>query len=205
MSREAIDAVTVTGRQELPPLRGVSYHAFVDPSGGSQDSMTLAIAHRHRDRAILDALREVRPPFSPEQVVAEFVDLLRLYRVTRVRGDRYGGEWARQPFRQHGVVYQVCETAKSDLYRTLLPSLNSGQVELLDLPRLRAQLSTLERRTSRGGRDAIDHAPRAHDDVVNAAAGALVDVLSRRPGVTTAQIMAINTRAASSPPPRPIF
>ena len=34
VSREAIDAVTVTGRQELPPLRGVSYDAFVDPSGG---------------------------------------------------------------------------------------------------------------------------------------------------------------------------
>jgi hypothetical protein len=46
-------------------------------------------------------------------------------------------------------------------------------VELLDLPRLIAQLCSLERRTARGGRDSIDHPPKAHDDVANVAAGAL--------------------------------
>ena len=34
-----------------------------DPSGGSSDSMTLAIAHRENGSAVLDAIREVRPPF----------------------------------------------------------------------------------------------------------------------------------------------
>jgi hypothetical protein len=43
----------------------------------------------------------------------------------------------------------------------------------LDVPRLHAQLVGLERRTARGGRDSIDHAPGAHDDLANAAAGAL--------------------------------
>jgi hypothetical protein len=33
---------------------------------------------------------------------------------------------------------------------------------------LAAQLCALERRTSRGGRDSIDHAPGAHDDLANA-------------------------------------
>jgi hypothetical protein len=32
----------------------------------------------------------------------------------------------------------------------------------------------LERRTSRAGKDSIDHPPGAHDDIANAAAGALV-------------------------------
>jgi hypothetical protein len=36
------------------------------------------------------------------------------------------------------------------------------------------QLTSLERRTSRGGRDSIDHAPGSHDDIANAVAGALV-------------------------------
>jgi hypothetical protein len=45
---------------------------------------------------------------------------------------------------------------------------------LLDHPRLATQLVGLERRTARGGRDSIDHAPGAHDDIANAAAGALV-------------------------------
>jgi hypothetical protein len=56
----------------------------------------------------------------------------------------------------------------------LLPLLNGHRVELLEHPRLAAQLSGLERRTSRGGRDSIDHGAGGHDDVANAAAGALV-------------------------------
>ena len=52
--------------------------------------------------------------------------------------------------------------------------MNSHRVELLDHRRLALQLAGLERRTSRGGKDSIDHAPRAHDDLANAAAGALL-------------------------------
>ena len=151
--------------------RASSTVGFLDPSGGSQDAMTLAISHRDEDRAVLDAVREVRPPFSPEAVVREFAALLHAYAVTRVRGDRYGGEWPREQVRKAGIEYEVCETAKSDLYKELLPALNSGHVELLDHTRLRAQLAGLERRTARGGRDSIDHAPGSHDDLINAAAG----------------------------------
>jgi hypothetical protein len=60
-----------------------------------------------------------------------------------------------------------------------LPELNSRNVALLDSPRLVAQLCGLERRTSRGGRDIIDHAPGSHDDIANAVAGALVMAIRR--------------------------
>jgi hypothetical protein len=80
----------------------------------------------------------------------------------------------------HGVDYQTASQPKSDIYLTLLPLINSGRVELLDHPRLTAQLCALERRTARGGRDSIDHAPGAHDDVINAAAGAFVYAAQRR-------------------------
>ena len=46
--------------------------------------------------------------------------------------------------------------------------------------RLVAQLLNLERRTSRAGRDSIDHAPRAHDDMANAAAGALLAAVAKQ-------------------------
>jgi hypothetical protein len=52
---------------------------------------------------------------------------------------------------------------------------------LLDLRRLTAQLCGLERRTTRGGRDSIDHAPGGHDDLANAVAGALLLTAARRP------------------------
>ncbi|MGI4797883.1 MAG: hypothetical protein ACRYG8_28315, partial [Janthinobacterium lividum] len=188
VSREVVDGVIVPGRREALPLPGQRYVAFVDPSGGSADSMTLAIAHAVEERAhgqvtrrpVLDVVREVRPPFSPESCVAEFCALLKEYRCTEVTGDRYAGEWPREQFRKLGVVYKLADKPKSDIYRDLLPLLNSGKVELLDLPRLTAQLCGLERRTARGGRDSIDHAPGAHDDLVNAVAGALLLVGSAR-------------------------
>jgi hypothetical protein len=176
ISREAVQAVVTPGRLELPRVAGVRYHAFVDPSGGSQDSMTLAVAHRHADgSAVLDCLREVRPPFSPESVAAEFAQTAKAYGCSRVVGDRYAGEWPREQFRQRGVQYVPSERTKSELYVEVLPLVNAGRCALLDAPRLAAQFCALERRTGRGtGRDSIDHAPGAHDDLANAAAGALV-------------------------------
>lgn len=178
--RERIEAVVSPDVHERPPISTVSYSAFVDPSGGQQDSMTMAIGHKEGMVAILDAVRERRPPFSPEDVVAEFAALLKSYRIGRVQGDRYAGEWPREAFRKQGIAYEASAKPKSDLYRDLLPRINSGEVDLLDEPRLVAQLCGLERRTSRGGRDSIDHAPGQHDDVANAVAGCLVQVIGRR-------------------------
>jgi hypothetical protein len=174
LDREAIAAVTIGGRRELPRVDGLRYVAFVDPSGGSADSFALAVAHREGERAILDLLRERRPRFSPDAVVAEYAETLKAYGITYVTGDRYAGEFARERFLAHGVGYEPSERTKSDLYRELLPAVNAARVELLDVPRLAAQLVGLERRVSRGGRDSIDHLPGGHDDVANAAAGALV-------------------------------
>ena len=102
----------------------------------------------------------------------EFAATLKLYGCREVYGDRYGGQWPRERFREHGIDYQVSNRTKSQIYGEFLPLLNSGRVELLDDARLIAELVGLERRTARGGRDTIDHAPGAHDDLINAAAGA---------------------------------
>jgi len=174
VSREVIDAAIVAGRHELPRVEGIHYVAFVDPSGGSADSMTLAVAHMEDSRVVLDLVRERRPPFSPDDVAREFAETLKAYGVTSVRGDRYGGQWPRERLQVHGVEYMPADKPKSDLYRDLLPMLNSGRVELLDHPRLIAQLCQLERRTARGGRDSVDHPPGAHDDIANVVAGAVV-------------------------------
>jgi hypothetical protein len=142
--------------------------------------MTLAVAHLHDNLAVLDAVREWRPPFSPDAVVQECAALLKSYGLSTVRGDRYAGEWPRERFKVHGITYQPSEQTKSELYLALLPLLNSERVELLDIPRIVTQLCGLERRTSRGGRDSIDHAPNAHDDIANAVAGAIVNAASKK-------------------------
>ena len=168
MSREAILPCVSLDVRERAPMSSVRYHAFVDPSGGSADSMTLAIGHREKDVIVIDAVRERRPPFSPEDVVAEFSALLKSYRITRITGDRYAGEWPRERFREHGISYEPAQKPKSDLYRDMLPIINSRKLDLLDDARLLTQMLGLERRTARGGRDSIDHAPGAHDDLANA-------------------------------------
>jgi hypothetical protein len=183
LSREAIEAVVNWRVLERPPLSGRKYFGFVDPSGGSNDSMTLAIAHKEGDAGVLDVIRERQPPFSPESVTSEFAELLRQYRVSKIKGDRYGGEWVRESFRRHGISYDPADKPKSDLYGDLLPLVNSGKVELLNNKRLVAQLVGLERRTSRAGRDSIDHGPGGHDDLANACAGALVTALAKKPQI----------------------
>ena len=60
-----------------------------------------------------------------------------------------------------------------------LPLLNSGRIVLPKSDRLTNQLVGLERRTSRAGKDSIDHAPNAHDDLANAVAGA-ADLIAGR-------------------------
>jgi hypothetical protein len=183
ISIEAVNACVTKGLYERPYDPKLSYLAFVDPSGGSADSFTLCIGHSDfaRQTIIIDLLREVRPPFSPEAVVEEFCRTLKTYRINRVTGDRYAGEWPREQFSKLGIIYEPSAAPKSELYRDLLPLINSARIELLDHNKLVNQLSGLERRTARGGKDSIDHAPGAHDDVANAVAG-LASLANRHNG-----------------------
>jgi hypothetical protein len=174
ISADALEAATIPGRYELGPVHGIAYQAFTDPSGGSKDAFTLVISHIEKGICILDCIRYRTPPFSPEAVAAEFAKVIKSYGLSTVSGDRYGGEWPREQFQKYGVSYKTADKTKSEIYGELLPLINSGKVELLDNELLHRQLLNLERRTSRAGKDSIDHPPGAHDDIANAAAGALV-------------------------------
>ncbi len=102
ISREVVDRCIVPGRYELPPS-GHTYFAFCDPSGGSSDSMTMAIAHAENGMAVLDLVREVKPPFSPDEVVKQFVETMKAYGISKVVGDNYAAMWPKERFSVHGV------------------------------------------------------------------------------------------------------
>jgi hypothetical protein len=179
VSYEVVESAVDPGLFERPPLPGMHYFAFIDPSGGSSDSMAMAIAHREGDNAIIDLLREVIPPFKPENVCRDFAADLKRYRCMSPRVDRYGAEWVRTAFKRHGIEALPASKPKADLYGDLLPPLNSGLVSLLDNHRAIAQIASLERRTSRAGKDSIDHPPGGRDDIANVIAGAVHLVLAR--------------------------
>ena len=97
VSLEVVEAC-VSGYHEPGPRSDVTYRGFIDPSGGSENSMTLAIAHKtpKRDEMIvIDVIREARPPFSPEAVVDEFAALCKLYRITKITGDHLAASSSR--------------------------------------------------------------------------------------------------------------
>jgi hypothetical protein len=153
---------------ELAPAANCRFFGFVDPSGGSGgDAFTVAISHRDGDGVVIDAVRERRPPFSPGDVIAEFSNLLKSYRISTVTGDKWAGGFPPEQFAKHGISYEPAAKTKSDLYLDLLSLLNSGRIVLPRNDRLVQQLATLERRTARGGKDSIDHGPGAHDDIAN--------------------------------------
>jgi hypothetical protein len=200
VSREIVEACIVPHRHELPPMANVPYVAFCDPSGGSADSMTLAVTHRSKDGySVLDAVRERKPPFSPEVVAAEFAGLLKSYGVHVVTGDRHGGEWLRERFAVHGIRYEIASQTSSDIYRAALPLLNDGRAELFDAPRLVAQLCGLERRVSRSGKELIGAVSNGHDDVALAVCGALLLAQAATPSLWKADAFLL----AGAPVPLP--
>jgi hypothetical protein len=186
VDRATVEALVVPGRRELPRVPLVLYFGFFDASGGSGgDSFASAVGHFDRATgcAVLDAVRERRPPFSPEATVEEHANFFKSYGITSVRADRWGGEFPAEQFRKHGVNVEVSERTKSEIYQEALSHLNSGRVQLLDHQRLVAQICGLERRTARGGKDSIDHSAGGRDDVANAALGCLVSVTNDSAGV----------------------
>jgi hypothetical protein len=173
--RAAIEAC-VGDYRELEPRPGVVYSCFVDAASGTEggDSYVIAIAHKDSDQVIIDAVREVIPPFSPAEVVGlTAVPLCKAYRVSKVLGDNFAGEFAKEPFRKAGIYYDLWKQHKSEIYRDpMLPLINSKRITLPQIDRLINQACSLERSVKRSGRDEITHPTHGHDDVINAAAGA---------------------------------
>jgi hypothetical protein len=176
LSFEALQACVVRDRFELPPIDGMKYTAFIDPSGGGQDSFGLAISHTEANGRfiILDKVVEWRPPFNPNQVVIEAATIMKVYRCFWALSDRYARDWIRDSLRACGVDVNFSKLSASELYLEFLPIVMGRRCELLDNQRLIGQLGNLERRVRQGGYDLVTHFPGQHDDLANAAAGAVV-------------------------------
>ena len=87
---------------------------------------------------------------------------------------RFAAQWPVEQFLKYGIVVEPSPLTRSELFLECLPMVNSGRCELLENPRLFSQLVHLERRTGPSGKDSVTHRPGSHDDLANAAAGAMV-------------------------------
>jgi len=174
---------TAMDRELAPPNPTLPYVCFVDPSGGACDSFTMAVALQTKEGHINVCRVEERiPPFDPTQVVKEFSDIMLLYGIRTATADRYGGIWPSDAFKKCGIRAEMSDLTASEIYLEASALMNSGRVHLpKDDDRLKLQLQLLERRTSPGGKDRVDHPPGGHDDRANAAMGAAVLASRNRP------------------------
>jgi hypothetical protein len=174
--REIVEAC-VRDYFELPPAPGIAYRCFVDAASGVRegDSYAIAIAHKVGDRVVIDAIREVRPPFSAYEVInTVLVPLCKGYGIHAVRGDAYAGELAREPIRRAGISYELAKKHASELYLDpFLGMLNANKIDLPRNDRAINQICSLERSIQRSGHNQISHPSHGHDDISNAIAGAV--------------------------------
>jgi hypothetical protein len=158
---------------ELPPVDGVTYCAFSDPSGGSNDEFTLSIAHAEgRGRVVVDLVNAVAAPFRPVDVVARFAETLKSYRVRTITTDRYAAEWNASAWKDVGLEHRTSDLMRSELYLASLATFNAEKVELPPDRKKLNQFAQLQRRV-RGGRETVDHMSGGHDDRCNSVAGAV--------------------------------
>ena len=175
LSLEVVEAAVDVDVTVRPPHTiNNSYVGFTDSSGGVKDSFTLAIAHDEAGISVLDCVVEIKAPFSPSEAVSQIAAVLKSYGLSEVHGDRYAAGFTVDSFAANGISYKHSERDRSTIYTDALPMFSSGRVRLLDSPRLVSQLASLERKTSPGGRDRVDHPRGQKDDLANSACGALV-------------------------------
>ena len=186
IAREVVESVTRQYPLELPYNSRNRYAAFVDPAGGGQDEYTLSIGHWEDKRLVVDLVRAKRG--VPAAITEEFAAVLKAYSVRQVHSDKYAGNWPADEFKKHGITIDYSPKPRSELYLDALPAITSGRVELPPCEKLIVQFAGLERKTSKQGRDSVNHAPGAHDDRANAAAG-LIALNGQRRHINYADIL----------------
>jgi hypothetical protein len=164
-----MDAVDV-GCRVRHRTDGISYYAFCDMSGGSNDDSCLAISHAEGNIIVLDLVvkQNGSAPFNPRNAVEKFCDILHEWGISTVTGDSYAGSTFAHDFEERGIRYFKSSFDTTEIYESFEPRLNAGEVRLLDEPTLIEQLLTL---VVRGAK--IGHEPGSHDDFANAACGAI--------------------------------
>ncbi|MFC2172066.1 hypothetical protein ACFLU6_05475 [Acidobacteriota bacterium] len=191
-SSESIEACTVQGRRELPPVSGVTYRAALD-AGFKADFFVFMIAHKEKDRIVFDVIRSYkgsrRYPVKLAMVCQEIKILKGRYHFSRITGDQYGAEILKAYFQEHSLSFDektFTSRSKATMYGKLKASLNSSSIELLDHRESLVELRALEIKLLAGGTMRISHPERGgfHDDHADCIA-LLTDSLATgcKPGV----------------------
>lgn len=172
---EAINDAVVEGRNFLDYQPGVSYFAFADPAEGlrkNADSMAFAVAHAigegESKKYILDFLAEFMPPFDPAEVLRQIAATCQLFHIRKIVQDRHALGWIAADLKPFNIEVEVSNLTKTQIYESFGVLMSKRRTELLDDPKLIAQMKNLMKSLKSGGSVSIDClGGRGHDDVIN--------------------------------------
>jgi len=159
---------------ELSNREDVEYRCFVDVAGGGgKDSFAIAIGHLEDERIIVDVVRSRHPKFNPDEVTAQYCELLKQYGISEVIGDKFSGDYGSNSFAKHYIDYEKSKKTKSELYLEAESPFNTERVDLPNKELALNQLKNLVRKTRSGGKDSVDTDTGQPEDEANVIAGVI--------------------------------
>jgi hypothetical protein len=173
-----LEEITDKGIYSRPVMPNCVYFAYFDAAtGGGKDSAALCIAHRIRDErgqwiTVIDQVLERKPRFVLVDVIREWSELLRAYRISKVYSDGYAFQICADEWQRNKIENVKSDRTTAQNYLRALPVLMGRRVRLVDNEVARKQFAGL-RRIVTAGHESVDHAAHQHDDVSAAIAGAI--------------------------------
>lgn len=182
-SSESIDRATRKAPAVIGPKPGNTYYAAMDPATRG-NGWTMAIATREAGKTIVVRVDEWQgsrdEPLDPGEVLADAAGILAAYRVTTVHSDQVMGDALVSIGRKVGLgvsQWTFTSTQKTEKYLAIRARLDSGELELPPVQRLRTDLLHVRKRVTPTGVGIV--LPQTSDGRHCDFAPALMLVLSR--------------------------
>lgn len=155
-SAESVDRCTRTTLC-IPHKPGNTYYASMDPATRG-NGWTLAIATREQGRTVVvradEWMGSRHEPLDPGNVLAEIAGILAHYGLTSVDSDQWMGDALIALGRQVGlnvVPWRFVERERAERYLAIRTRLDSGEIELPPVPKMRTDLLHVRKRLTPGG------------------------------------------------------
>lgn len=182
-SSESVDRCTRKAPAVIGPQQGNTYYAAMDPATRG-NGWTLAIATREGGKTIVVRACEWQgsreSPLDPGDVLCEIAGILAAYKLTAIDTDQAMGDALVKLGQQVGLTLRPCRldsASRARRYLAIRTRLDSGELDLPPVPKLRTDLLHLRKRVTPAGM-AID-LPMTSDGRHCDYAPALMLVLSR--------------------------
>jgi len=185
IARELLDAVVISGRRELPPVRDAIYIAVVDPAFRSSDFAFSILCKIGEHITVLYSTRWTgtrQAPLELELILKQIKDVLSPYGIGAVVGDQFCFPVIKQLFEKLGIFYAEFSFGahtRASIYGNLRQLISQRRISFIDEPELLRQLRCLEEIKAPNGNIDIRPPGSSNDDMAITVAVGAFELTSR--------------------------